>query len=67
MFRPQMILREYLLFTTNLKIAENCQHCDLEIIDQEITFDIHDIGFSLVNNITKSELLYMYPGKTTVF
>ncbi|XP_018341629.1 PREDICTED: vacuolar protein sorting-associated protein 13C isoform X1 [Trachymyrmex septentrionalis] len=49
-----------LLFTTNLKIAEDCQLAgDLEIIDQEITLNIHGIGFSLVNNITKSELLYM--------
>ncbi|XP_026827312.1 vacuolar protein sorting-associated protein 13 isoform X2 [Ooceraea biroi] len=49
-----------LLFTPNLKIAEDCQLAgDLEIIDQEITLNIHGIGFSLVNNITKSELLYM--------
>ncbi|CAL1678435.1 unnamed protein product [Lasius platythorax] len=49
-----------LLFTTNLKIAEDCQLAgDLEVIDQEITLNIHGIGFSLVNNITKSELLYM--------
>ncbi|XP_011630655.2 LOW QUALITY PROTEIN: vacuolar protein sorting-associated protein 13 [Pogonomyrmex barbatus] len=49
-----------LLFTMNLKIAEDCQLAgDLEIIDQEITLNIHGIGFSLVNNITKSELLYM--------
>ncbi|KYM79406.1 Vacuolar protein sorting-associated protein 13A, partial [Atta colombica] len=48
-----------LLFTTNLKIAEDYQLAgDLEIIDQEITLNIHGIGFSLVNN-TKSELLYM--------
>ncbi|KAL0119958.1 hypothetical protein PUN28_007968 [Cardiocondyla obscurior] len=49
-----------LLFTTSLKIAEDCQLAgDLEVIDQEITLNIHGIGFSLVNNITKSELLYM--------
>ncbi|XP_012537324.1 vacuolar protein sorting-associated protein 13 isoform X2 [Monomorium pharaonis] len=49
-----------LLFTMNLKIAEDCQLAgDLEVIDQEITLNIHGIGFSLVNNITKSELLYM--------
>ncbi|XP_024872138.1 vacuolar protein sorting-associated protein 13 isoform X1 [Temnothorax curvispinosus] len=49
-----------LLFTTNLKIAEDCQLAgDLEVIDQEITLNIHGIGVSLVNNITKSELLYM--------
>jgi len=49
-----------LLFTPNLKIAEDCQLAgDLEVIDQEITLNIHGIGFSLVNNIAKSELLYM--------
>ncbi|KAG7211251.1 hypothetical protein KM043_010561 [Ampulex compressa] len=49
-----------LLFTTNLKIAEDCQLAgDLETIEQEITMSIHGVGFSLVNNITKSELLYM--------
>ncbi|XP_020292498.1 vacuolar protein sorting-associated protein 13C isoform X2 [Pseudomyrmex gracilis] len=49
-----------LLFTTNLKIAEDCQLAgNLEVIEQEITLNIHGIGFSLVNNITKSELLYM--------
>ncbi|KAI4489144.1 hypothetical protein M0804_004642 [Polistes exclamans] len=49
-----------LLFTTNLKIAEDCQLVgDLEPIEQEITLNIHGVGFSLVNNITKSELLYM--------
>ncbi|XP_047359322.1 vacuolar protein sorting-associated protein 13 isoform X3 [Vespa velutina] len=49
-----------LLFTTNLKIAEDCQLVgDFEPIEQEITLNIHGIGFSLVNNITKSELLYM--------
>ncbi|XP_072763012.1 intermembrane lipid transfer protein Vps13 isoform X2 [Anoplolepis gracilipes] len=53
-------IQRVLLFTTNLKIAEDCQLAgDLEVIDQEITLNIHGIGFSLVNNITKSELLYM--------
>nr|XP_050858456.1 intermembrane lipid transfer protein Vps13 isoform X2 [Vespula vulgaris] len=49
-----------LLFTTNLKIAEDCQLVgDFEPTEQEITLNIHGIGFSLVNNVTKSELLYM--------
>ncbi|XP_076249315.1 vacuolar protein sorting 13C isoform X2 [Calliopsis andreniformis] len=49
-----------LLFTTNMKIAEDCQLVgDLETIAQEITINIHGVGLSLVNNITKSELLYM--------
>jgi len=53
-------MQRVLLFTANLKIAEDCQLAgDLEAIDQEITFNIHGIGFSLVNNITNSELLYM--------
>ncbi|KAL7290198.1 hypothetical protein TKK_0015907 [Trichogramma kaykai] len=49
-----------LLFTPNLKIAEDCQLVgDLEIIDQDITLSIHGVGLSLVNNINRSELLYM--------
>nr|XP_012140992.1 PREDICTED: vacuolar protein sorting-associated protein 13C isoform X2 [Megachile rotundata] len=49
-----------LLFTTNLKIAEDCQLAgDLEIIEQDITISIHGLGLSLVNNVTRSELLYM--------
>ncbi|XP_053986716.1 intermembrane lipid transfer protein Vps13 isoform X2 [Hylaeus volcanicus] len=53
---PQRIL----LFTANMKIAEDCQLLgDLEVIEQEVTLSIHGIGLSLVNNITRSELLYM--------
>jgi len=53
-------MQRVLLFTGNLKIAEDCQLAgDLEAIDKEITVNIHGIGFSLVNNITNSELLYM--------
>lgn len=49
-----------LLFTTSLKIAEDCQLAgDLEVIDQDITISIHGLGFSLVNNINQVELLYM--------
>ncbi|XP_066591225.1 intermembrane lipid transfer protein Vps13 isoform X2 [Prorops nasuta] len=49
-----------LLFTTNLKIAEDCQLAgELETIEQEITINVRGVGLSLVNNITKSELLYM--------
>ncbi|XP_033213445.1 vacuolar protein sorting-associated protein 13 isoform X2 [Belonocnema kinseyi] len=49
-----------LLFTTSLKIAEDCQLAgDLETLDQEITLSIHGVGLSLVNNVTRAELLYM--------
>ena len=49
-----------LLFTTSLKIAEDCQLAgDLETLDKEIILSIHGVGLSLVNNITRSELLYM--------
>ncbi|XP_076380466.1 vacuolar protein sorting 13C isoform X3 [Megalopta genalis] len=49
-----------LLFTSNMKIAEDCQLAgDFETIEQEVTISIHGVGLSLVNNITKSELLYM--------
>lgn len=49
-----------LLFTSNMKIAEDCQLSDdFEVIEQEVSINIHGVGFSLVNNITRSELLYM--------
>ncbi|XP_011301984.1 vacuolar protein sorting-associated protein 13C isoform X2 [Fopius arisanus] len=49
-----------LLFTTSLKIAEDCQLVgDLEIADQDITMSIHGLGLSLVNNFTRTELLYL--------
>lgn len=43
-----------------MKIAEDCQLVgDLETIEQEITLSIHGVGLSLVNNLTRLELLYM--------
>ena len=49
-----------MLFTTSLKIAEECQLAgDFEIIDQDITISIHGVGISLVNNLNRVELLYM--------
>ncbi|XP_015115234.1 vacuolar protein sorting-associated protein 13 isoform X2 [Diachasma alloeum] len=49
-----------LLFTTSLKIAEECQLVgDLEVADQDITMSIHGVGLSLVNNAARTELLYM--------
>ncbi|XP_026298323.1 vacuolar protein sorting-associated protein 13 isoform X3 [Apis mellifera] len=49
-----------LLFTSNMKIAEDCQLSDdFEVIEQEVSINIHGVGLSLVNNITRSELLYM--------
>ncbi|XP_076183155.1 vacuolar protein sorting 13C isoform X2 [Ptiloglossa arizonensis] len=49
-----------LLFTSNMKVAEDCQLVgDLEAIEQEVTISIRGVGFSLINNITRSELLYM--------
>ncbi|XP_051160676.1 intermembrane lipid transfer protein Vps13 isoform X3 [Leptopilina boulardi] len=49
-----------LLFTTSLKVAEDCQLAgDLEVIDRDVTLSIHGVGLSLVNNVTRSELLYM--------
>ncbi|XP_034937793.1 vacuolar protein sorting-associated protein 13 isoform X2 [Chelonus insularis] len=53
-------VQRVLLFTNSLKIAEDCQLVgDLEVIDQEITLNIHGIGLSLVNNINQAELLYL--------
>lgn len=49
-----------LLFTTNMKVAEDCELAgDFEPIEQEITISIHGVGFSLVNNIMRTELLYL--------
>lgn len=49
-----------LLFTQNFKIAEDCQLTgDLDPFEQDVTLSIHGLGLSLVNNVTKSELLYM--------
>ncbi|XP_076681161.1 vacuolar protein sorting 13C isoform X2 [Andrena cerasifolii] len=49
-----------LLFTPNMKIAEDCQLVgDFETIEQDITLSIHGVGLSLVNNLTRLELLYM--------
>lgn len=43
-----------------MKIAEDCQLSDdFEVIEQEVLINIHGVGLSLVNNITRSELLYM--------
>ncbi|XP_068984481.1 intermembrane lipid transfer protein Vps13 isoform X1 [Bombus flavifrons] len=49
-----------LLFTTNMKVAEDCELAgDFEPIEQEITISIHGVGFSLVNNVMRTELLYL--------
>ncbi|CAL7938935.1 unnamed protein product [Xylocopa violacea] len=49
-----------LLFTLNMKVAEDCQLVgDFETVEQDVTLNIHGIGLSLVNNITRSELLYL--------
>lgn len=53
-------IQRILLFTTNLKIAEDCELSgDFEAIDREIILNIHGVGLSLVNNISRMELLYM--------
>ncbi|XP_043267936.1 vacuolar protein sorting-associated protein 13 isoform X2 [Venturia canescens] len=53
-------IQRVLLFTTSLKVAEECQLAgDFEIIDQDITMSIHGVGVSLVNNLARVELLYM--------
>ncbi|XP_046738037.1 vacuolar protein sorting-associated protein 13 isoform X1 [Diprion similis] len=53
-------IQRVLLFTANLKIAEDCELAGaLEANDQEITLNIHGVGLSLVNNISRTELLYM--------
>lgn len=57
-----------LLFTTNMKVAEDCELAgDFEPIEQEITISIHGVGLSLVNNVTRSELLYLCIARYVIY
>lgn len=40
---------------------------DLNTIQQDITFSLEGIGFSLVNNISKQELLYLSISRLEIF
>ena len=51
-----------------MKVAEDCELAgDFEPIEQEITISIHGVGFSLVNNVTRSELLYLCIARYVIY
>ncbi|XP_031336343.1 vacuolar protein sorting-associated protein 13 isoform X2 [Photinus pyralis] len=52
-------LQRVLLFTLDKSVAENVQCAkQFEAIQQEINVLIHGLGLSLVNNVTRQEILY---------
>ncbi|KAF7282566.1 hypothetical protein GWI33_002356 [Rhynchophorus ferrugineus] len=51
-------MQRVLLFTENSNLAQNATNI-LEIIQQEITVSLHGVGLSLVNNITRQEVMYI--------
>jgi len=53
-------MQTVLLFTLDMKIARDAQSAgELEPIDKEITVSIHGLGLSLVNNLTRVEIMYI--------
>lgn len=53
-------MQRVLLFTLELAIAEGAQSAaKFEVIDREINLHIHGIGISLVNNLTRTEIMYL--------
>lgn len=53
-------MQRVLLFTPCRSIAEEAQSAGkFDIIQQELTVSIHGIGISLVNNETRSEIMYL--------
>lgn len=53
-------MQRVLLFTMNKTIAENVQSAkQFEAIQQEITVSIHGLGLSLVDNISREEIMYV--------
>lgn len=53
-------MQRVLLFTLESSIAEEAQSASkFERIDREINLSIHGIGVSLVNNVTRTELMYL--------
>lgn len=53
-------MQRVLLFTTEKSIAEEAQSAkQFELVQQEISMSIHGLGLSLVNNITRQEIMYI--------
>jgi vacuolar protein sorting-associated protein 13A/C len=53
-------MQRVLLFTPDMTIARDAQTAgELEPLDKEITVSIHGLGLSLVNNLTRVEVMYL--------
>jgi vacuolar protein sorting-associated protein 13A/C len=53
-------MQRVLLFTLDMNIARDAQSAgELEPIDKEITVSVHGLGLSLVNNLTRVEVMYI--------
>ncbi|KAJ8937448.1 hypothetical protein NQ314_011837 [Rhamnusium bicolor] len=53
-------MQRVLLFTQDKAVAQGAQACTLfELIQQDITVSIHGLGLSLVNNLTRQEVMYI--------
>jgi vacuolar protein sorting-associated protein 13A/C len=53
-------MQRVLLFTPDMNIARDAQSAgELEPLDKEITVSIHGLGLSLVNNLTRVEVMYL--------
>lgn len=53
-------MQRVLLFTLDMNIARDAQSAgELESLDKEITVSIHGLGLSLVNNLTRVEVMYV--------
>jgi vacuolar protein sorting-associated protein 13A/C len=53
-------LQRVLLFTLDMNIAHVAQFAgELEPLDKEITVSIHGLGLSLVNNLTRVDIMYI--------
>ncbi|KAL1509353.1 hypothetical protein ABEB36_004107 [Hypothenemus hampei] len=51
-------MQRVLLFTEQRELAQNATNV-FEIIQQEITLSLHGFGLSLVNNLTRQEIMYI--------
>lgn len=53
-------MQRIFLFTSDAAIASGAQNSgDIALFEQDLTFSLHGIGVSLVDNINQSEILYL--------
>jgi vacuolar protein sorting-associated protein 13A/C len=53
-------MQRVLLFTLDMNIARDAQSAgELEPLDKEIKVSVHGLGLSLVNNLTRVEVMYI--------